>query len=96
LCGALYTSEVTWKGQKSTRCGKFIINLTWHVQFLSDLWHCREEISKNYKKEIFIPRRLEILEIHRKKYFLAEPPQNQGLKVILGQHATKKGNFYTK
>jgi hypothetical protein len=35
------------------------------------------------------------LEIQQKKDRLAEPPQNQGLKVILGQHATKKGNFYT-
>jgi hypothetical protein len=35
-------------------------------------------------------------EIQQKKYCLAEPPQNQGSKVILGQHATQKGNFYTK
>jgi hypothetical protein len=35
-------------------------------------------------------------DIQQKKYCLEEPPQNQGSKVILGQHATKKGNFYTK
>ena len=31
------------------------------------------------------------MEIQQKKYCLAEPPQNQGSKVILGQHAIKKG-----
>jgi hypothetical protein len=30
------------------------------------------------------------------KYYPAEPPQNQDSKVIFGQHATKKGTFYTK
>jgi hypothetical protein len=59
------------------------------------LWNCREEISNNYKKQSFIPRRDEILEIQQKKDRLEEPPLNQGLKVIPGQHATKKGNFYT-
>jgi hypothetical protein len=43
-----------------------------------------------------MPRRAETWEIQQNKYCLAEPPQNQGSKVILGQHATKKGNFYTK
>jgi hypothetical protein len=38
----------------------------------------------------------ETLEIQQKKYCLAVPPQNQGSKLILGQHATQKGNFYTK
>ena len=31
------------------------------------------------------------MEIHQKKDCLEEPPQNQGSKVILGQHATQKG-----
>jgi hypothetical protein len=43
-----------------------------------------------------MPKRVKILEIQQKKYCLVEPPQNQGLKVILGQHSTKKENFYTK
>jgi hypothetical protein len=51
---------------------------------------------KELHNEIFRPRRAEILDIQQKKDHLAEPPQNQGLKVIPGQHATKKGNFYTK
>jgi hypothetical protein len=55
----------------------------------------RRNIRELQKKK-FIPRRAEILEIQKKKDHLAKPPQNQGLKVILGQHATKKGNFYTK
>jgi hypothetical protein len=37
-----------------------------------------------------------MLEIQHKKDCLVEPPQNQGSKVILGQHATQKGNLYTK
>jgi hypothetical protein len=56
----------------------------------------RQEISNNYKKQFVMPRRAEILEIQQKKDCLEEPPQNQGLKLILGQHATKKGNLYTK
>jgi hypothetical protein len=32
------------------------------------------------------------LDIQQKKYCLAEPPQNQGSKVIPSQHATQKGN----
>jgi hypothetical protein len=51
---------------------------------------------RELQNKIFRPRRAEILEIQQKKDHLAEPPPNQGLKVILGQHATKKGNFYTK
>jgi hypothetical protein len=96
LCGARYTSEISWKGQKSANCGEVTANSTWNIQFSSNLWHCREEILENYKKENFIPRRAEILEIQQKKDCLEESPQNQGLKVILCQHATKKGNFYTK
>jgi len=96
LSGAHYTSEISWKGPKSESCGEVTINSTWHIQFLSNLWHCREEISENYIKEIGIPRRAKNWEIQQKKYCLAEPPQNQGSKLILGQHATKKGNFYTK
>jgi hypothetical protein len=51
---------------------------------------------RELQKKICIPRRDETLAIQQKKDCLAKPPQNQGLKVILGQHATKKGNFYTK
>jgi len=43
-----------------------------------------------------MPRRDETLEIQQNKYCLAEPPQNQGSKVLLGKHATQKGDFYTK
>jgi hypothetical protein len=43
-----------------------------------------------------MPRRDEISKIQQKKYRLVEPPLNQGLKVILGKDATKKGNLYTK
>jgi hypothetical protein len=48
------------------------------------------------QNKIFRPRRAKILEIQQKKDCLEEPPRNQGLKVILGQHATKKGKSYTK
>jgi hypothetical protein len=51
---------------------------------------------REQKKNCFIPRRAEILEIQQKKDFLVEPPQNQGSKVILDQDATQKGNVYTK
>jgi hypothetical protein len=51
---------------------------------------------RELQNEIFRPIRAEILEIQKNKYSLEKPPQNQGLKMILGQHATKKGNFYTK
>jgi hypothetical protein len=51
---------------------------------------------REIKIGIFRPRRAEISEIEKNKDHLEEPPQNQGLKLILGQHATKKENFYTK
>jgi hypothetical protein len=56
-------------------------------------------------------QRRNIRELHKRKFHtqkgrnlgdtteencLAEPPQNQGSKVILGQNAAQKGNFYTK
>ena len=50
----------------------------------------RGNIIELQKKESFIPRRAKTWEIQQKKDCLAEPPQNQGLKVILGQHATQK------
>jgi hypothetical protein len=51
---------------------------------------------RELQKEIFRPIRAKIFEIQQNKYHIAEPPRNQGLKVILDQCATKKGNFYTK
>jgi hypothetical protein len=51
---------------------------------------------KEIQNKISRPRRVKILEIQQNKDRLEEPPQNQGLKVILGEHATKKGNLYTK
>jgi hypothetical protein len=63
LCGAYYTIEISWKGQKLISCGEVTVNSTWHIQFLSDLWHYREEISEKYIREGFIPRRAETWEI---------------------------------
>jgi len=47
-----FTSTLSWKGQKSARCGEVTITSTWHIKSFSNLWHCREEISKNYRIKV--------------------------------------------
>jgi hypothetical protein len=43
------TFSLSKKVQKEARLGKFTINFTWHIKFLSNIWNCREDISEHYR-----------------------------------------------